>query len=185
VPAEFALWSLLSVALLISVVTDLSSRKILDVVTYPAVAIALIVRFVYQGRGDVEHGLVSGAIGGAGAALVFALMNLLWKKRGFGWGDVKLVAAVGAAFGYPAVVAALVFISLVGALQVIVTLIWQGAVWETIGGVFRRLAVKAKLADPKKGEEPQQRHVPYGVAIALGSFWAMWWEHSQPRSFVS
>ena len=86
--------------------------------------------------------------------------------------------------GYPGVVAALIFISLVGSLQTIVTLIWQGAVWETIGSVFRRLASRVKLLDASKIQEPPGRHVPYGVAIALGSFWAMWWEHSQPRSFV-
>ena len=183
-PAEIALWSLLSVALVISVVTDLSTRRILDVVTYPALAILLGLRFVYEGVGDLEHGLVSGLVSAAGAAATFALVNLFWRKKGFGWGDVKLIAAVGAAMGYPGVVAALIFISLVGSLQTIVTLIWQGAVWETIGSVFRRLASRVKLLDASKIQEPPGRHVPYGVAIALGSFWAMWWEHSQPRSFV-
>jgi prepilin peptidase CpaA len=86
-------------------------------------------------------------------------------------------AGGGAVFGYPLALAALVFTSLAGALQALVTLIWQGAVWDTLAGVGRRLAERVKLL-PGAVEEAR-RHIPYGVAIALGSLWAMWWEHTR------
>ena len=98
-----------------------------------------------------------------------------WRKS-FGWGDVKLMAAVGAAMGYPLVLGALAFISLAGALQAVVTLIWHGSVWDTLGAQLSRLGQKAKLIKPQQQSTPPARHIPYGVAIALGSVWAMWWD---------
>ncbi len=173
------LWAVLSVALLASVVSDLVTRRIFDAVTYPALGVSLALRLWRQGWGDLEHGLISGLVSGAGAAGLFAV--LAWRGRGFGWGDVKLMGAVGAALGYPLAVAALVFISLVGALQAVVTLIWQGAVWETLGAAVARLAARAHLARSARAGSPVAagaRQIPYGVAIALGTFWAMWWEQS-------
>jgi prepilin peptidase CpaA len=168
------LWLVLTVALLISVVTDVVSRRILDLVTYPTIVIALGLRTWLQGLGSVDAGLVSGLMSGAAAAAFFAI--LAWRGGAFGWGDVKLVAAVGAVFGYPLIMGALLFISLAGALQAIVTLIWQGAVWDTLRAVASRWGKRLKLS--KNAVDAPARHIPYGVAIALGSFWAMWWDKS-------
>lgn len=173
-PEHIALTSVVGVALLASVATDLLFRRILDAVTYPALALGLGIRFFAEGLGDVEHGLLSGLLGAGLAAGMLAF--LAWRGR-MGWGDVKLMAVVGAVFGYPLALAALVFTSLVGALQAVVTLIWQGAVWDTLLGVGRRLAERLRLLPGAVHEA--RRHIPYGVAIALGSLWAMWWEHTR------
>jgi prepilin peptidase CpaA len=168
-----SLWTLLAVALVISVATDVLRRQILDAVTYPLVAVALGVRLWAEGLGGMETGLVSGVVAGAGLALL--LVPAAVRGR-MGWGDVKLMAGVGAVLGFPTVMAAAVFISLVGAVQAVVTLLWQGAVWETLTGWMRRWAVRARLMHEGVASEPR-RHIPYGVAIALGTFWAMWWQH--------
>lgn len=166
------LWLVLAIALVISVATDIASARILDLVTYPTFAIALGLRFWQAGLGDAEHGVLSGLFAAAGAGGLFAI--LAWRGRAFGWGDVKLVAAVGAVFGYPLIMGALLFISLAGALQAIVTLIWQGAVWDTLRSVALKWGSRLKLS--KATADAPARHIPYGVAIALGSFWAMWWD---------
>ncbi|HEX8441484.1 A24 family peptidase [Archangium sp.] len=172
---HIALWTALGVALVISVATDVLRRQILDVVTYPLVAMALGVRLWAEGVGDLESGLVSGVVSGAGLALMLVPAAVGGKM---GWGDVKLMAGVGAVLGFPAVLAAAAFISLVGALQAVVTLLWHGAVWETLAEVVRRWAVKARLINEGAASGPR-RHIPYGVAIALGTFWAMWWQHDR------
>ncbi len=171
------LWILLATALIVSVVTDLLTRRILDVVTYPAMALALVLRALLGGLGDFEQGFLSGLLAASGAAGLFAMLAGFGK--GFGWGDVKLMGAVGACLGYPLILAALVFISLSGALQAAVTLLWHGAFWQTVSGALRRWAARARLAK-EVGEELPRRHIPYGVAIALGSFWAMWWDRFRP-----
>ncbi len=174
-PSHIALWILLGVALVISVATDVLSRRILDVVTYPLMAIGLGVRGWTEGVGGLETGLVSGLVSGVGMALL-----LVPAARGgkMGWGDVKLMAGVGAVLGFPTVMAAAAFISLVGALQAVVTLVWHGAVWETLGNMVRRWAVRVRLMDEGAANAPG-RHIPYGVAIALGTFWAMYWQHDK------
>jgi prepilin peptidase CpaA len=173
-PLQIAMWTVLGVALVISVVTDLASHRILDWVTVPAIVAALALRWFQQGLGDLEHGLLSGLFAGAAAAALFLPGALRGKV---GWGDLKLMAAVGAAFGYPLVVAGLVFITLVGAAQAIVTLIWHGAVWETVTGAVLALARRVRLVSRDRSGPPP-RQIPYGVAIAVGSFWAMWWQRA-------
>ena len=170
---RYVLWSLLAVALVISVITDLASRRILDVVTYPTALLALMYRFFAEGMGDLEHGVISGGVAGLGAAGLMAIWAI---RKQVGWGDVKLLLAAGCALGYPLVMAALVFVSLAGALQAVVTLIWKGGVWTTLASSLRKAGQKLKLV---KGEpQPAEPHyIPYGVAIALGCLWAMWWDH--------
>jgi prepilin peptidase CpaA len=171
-PVQIALWTILGVALLISVVTDLLGGRILDVVTYPAMSVSLVLRLAVEGVGDPSRGLVSGVIAALGAMALFAA--LAWRRK-MGWGDVKLMGVVGATLGFPLVLAAVLFTSLAGALQAVVTLIWQGRLRESLAGIGRRWAMRLRLVP--KGQAPgEQRHIPYGVAIAFGCAWAMWWE---------
>jgi len=160
---RLVLWSLLGLALVVSVITDLKSRRIPDFVTYPTAVLALAFRFWREGLGDLEHGVVSGLVAGLASAGLFAL----WAVRAkIGWGDVKLLLAAGCVFGYPLIMGALVFISLCSLLQAVVTLIWRGELAKTLGGMLR--------LKRKPGTEPV--YIPFGVAIALGCFWAMWWD---------
>lgn len=173
-PIQIALWIVLGVALLISVVTDVLSGRILDLVTYPTLVVALILRLVWAGVGDLENGLLSGLLCAGAMGGFFAL--LAWRGK-MGWGDVKLMAVAGAVFGYPLAMAALIFTSLAGALQALVTLLWQGKFWEMLQGWGRRWAVRARLL-PKDTEIGLAGHIPYGVAIAVGCVWTMWWDRS-------
>lgn len=158
------LFSLLVVTLVVAVGTDLKRRKIPDLLTYPAMAIALGLRFWLEGVGDLSLGLLSGLAGLAATVAWFGAFAL--SGKGMGWGDVKLAGVMGAVFGIPLTLAGLVFVSLAGAFQAVVSLIWQGALSDTVRGV---------LAPKVDGNTPK-RHIPYGVAIALGSVWAMWWD---------
>lgn len=175
VPLQLLLFGLLGLALVVSVVTDLLARRIPDAITLSTLVLALALRGFLEGVGDLEHGLVSGVVGAAAAGGFLAAMAA-WGKA-FGGGDVKLVGAVGAALGYPLALAALLFISLAGAAQALLALLWQGALWETLRGAARRWGAKVGLVPT--GVAGPRRHIPYAIAIAIGSFWAMWWERSK------
>jgi prepilin peptidase CpaA len=147
-PAKIALVTLL-LALLVSVVTDLRRRLILNVVTYPALAIVAICLFWLGGFAL----LAEAAIGVAVCAAPFALMML----RGWmGGGDVKLVAisgaVSGAAAGWPFSLTILLYVAIAGGVQ--------SALWL--------LAAKLRGADRPK-------YVPYGVSIAAGTIAAFVW----------
>ena len=50
--AQIASWIVIGVALVISAVTDVLSRRILDAVTYPAMGVGLALRYWQGGPGD-------------------------------------------------------------------------------------------------------------------------------------
>src|SRR5690349_15392 len=125
-PVQIALWTVLGVALVISVVTDVLHHRIFDVVTYHLMVAGLGARLATEGAGGIGTGLMSGLGWGGGLAALLLPGGLRGKM---GWGDVKLMGGVGAVLGFPAVMAAGAFISLAGAFQAVVTLIWKGEVW--------------------------------------------------------
>lgn len=172
-PVQTALWIVLGGALVISVVTDIASQRILDVVTYPTLALALILRFFDGGLFDLERGVLGGIVCALGASSLFAIAAI---RGSMGWGDVKLMAVVGAVMAWPLVMYAVACVTLAGALQAVVTLMWKGKVWETLSASLQRVGKKLKLV-PKQTKVAEGQHIPYGVAIALGTFWAMWWQY--------
>ncbi len=96
--------------------------------------------------------LRSSLIGMAVAAAPFFVAFL------FGWmadGDVKLMAAAGALKGWPFALGMLVFVSIAGGLQ--------GVAWIAVA--------RARGKDVPK-------HLPYGLAIALGTFAALLFEYN-------
>lgn len=168
-----ALALLLLVALALGVFFDLVRRTIPAWVSLPALGGALVVRGVTEGLGGAEAGVLSGLVAAAAASALFALLAWRGKGKTFGWGDAGLMAAVGGALGYPLVLTALAFISLVGALQALVTVVWQGAMWDVARGLAARWARWLKV---EAGPQVASRHIPYSVAIGLGTLWTMWWD---------
>ena len=160
------LFGVLALTLVVALATDLKSRRIPDLLTWPAMAFALGLRAGFEGPGEVNTGLLSGLLGLAGAAGWFGTFAL--RTKGLGWGDVKLAGVVGATLGGPLALAAVLFISLAGAFQAVASLIWQGDLSDTVRGVLRN---DGSTGTPK-------RQIPYGVAIAIGSFGAMWWDRN-------
>jgi prepilin peptidase CpaA len=125
------------------VITDLRSRKILDVVTLPALAVTLLAYGVQGGAGEVLNSLAGLAI----CAVPFAIASV---PGWIGMGDVKLMALVGAVAGWPLGVMALVYVSVAGGAQALAQLVW------------------ARL----RGRE-RPKYVPYAVAIAAGTVLAL------------
>jgi prepilin peptidase CpaA len=97
-----SLWICL-VVVLVSVASDITTRRIPNVVTLGGLVIGLA---VHGASGFVESGFMGG-LRGAGFALLGAVACglvpfLAWNKGEMGGGDVKLFAAIGALVG-PAV----------------------------------------------------------------------------------
>lgn len=172
--AQVAILVILAVALAISVVTDLRSRKIKNVVTLPTIALCLALRLASEGWGGWTTGLASGLLGMSLGFLPFWAMGL---AGGMGMGDVKLMAAVGAAVGFPMVIACLICVAIAGGVQAILQLLWDGLLMRTLGGMGKAVLAKARLTD--KPAELTRKKIPYGVAIAVGTVWAVAWAMTQ------
>jgi leader peptidase (prepilin peptidase)/N-methyltransferase len=101
---------------LVIFVIDLEHQLILDMVVYPAMALAFIFSFFWFGAGDYPHwpqaGVLSALLGGA-AGLVFMIIpyfiaRAFYGKEGMGEGDVYLGALIGLVTGFPLVFVALI-----------------------------------------------------------------------------
>lgn len=173
---QVAIYVVLAIALAISVVTDLRTRQIKDVVTYPTLLLCLGLRAAGGGLGSLAGpGLASGLLAVAVGGFFFYVPYLLGYM---GKGDVKLMAAVGAGIGFPMVVPVLVFISLSGGILAVVVLLWRGVLWRTLSGMGLAAARKLKLVRPEQPGSPGIK-VPYGLAIAGGTVWGVIWTLTQ------
>lgn len=102
--AVFAAW------LTVIAVIDLERRRILNVLTYPGIAAAVVAGLLLPG-GPAWTVVLGGVLGG-GALLVLALAS----PRGMGMGDVKLAALLGFLLGYPIVLIGLFLAFVLGGL---------------------------------------------------------------------
>jgi prepilin peptidase CpaA len=179
---QIAIYAVVGLALAVSVVTDLRTRKIRNFVTLPTLAVCLALRAIGGGWGEwTGLGLASGLLGMGIGGLFFLVLAVM---GGMGGGDVKLVAAVGAGVGFPIVLACLVFIAVAGGVQAVLWLVWQGKLLRTLGGMARVALSKVRLAS-RDGRGLEGGKIPYGLAIAVGTVWGVWWSLGQAAHAVA
>ena len=126
--AVLALRSFFVLVLVQMIFFDLEHRLILDRVTFPAMAVALVASlFGHPWWAGLATGLAAGAIflflSVAGAALLHAEV--------LGFGDVKLAAFMGLVLGWPYIVSALFYGVLLGAVAAVGIGVWQRSMKAT------------------------------------------------------
>ncbi len=122
---------------------DLEHMIIPDVVSIPAIPLAIVIQLVLAPGPWTRTLMQSGfgiLAGGGFLAFVALVYEKLRKQEGLGWGDVKLMAWLGAYFGWQ------------GSL---VILLWSSVAGTIIGGVYL-------LASGKGRQQP----IPFGPFIA-------------------
>lgn len=146
--------------------TDLRSRRIPDLLTYPTMVVALVLAFAGAG--------LPGLLGAATGLLVCGMvLGLVAMAGGMGGGDVKLMAAVGALLGVPDCLWGLLYAALLGGALAVGMALWKGDLRRALGniGSWTWGVVKMAKDRPALGQGAPL-YVPYGVAIALGAIWA-------------
>lgn len=132
-------------------VIDLEYELILNKVVYPSMVVALLLAvFLPQPwiTQWVVHGVANFAIGGGIGFIIFLLIALI-SRGGMGWGDVKLVALIGLATGFP-----LMFVALI------------------IGAIIGGLVAITLLATKKKGRKGA---IPFGPFLSLAAMVTLLW----------
>ena len=115
--ALLLVWSLIALT-----VIDLDTQLLPDSLTLPLLWLGLTVN-IFETWAPLSSA-VTGAIIGYGCLwCIYWLFKLTTGKEGMGYGDFKLLAALGAWFGWQAIPLMLLLSSLVGALSGIVVLI--------------------------------------------------------------
>jgi len=107
-PTPYTLFVVTILALLFLI--DLDTGLLPDVITYPASLAALLYLLVAK-----PYTLTPNLLSGAVPALAFALLIILTRGKGMGWGDVKYVFFLGLVLGFPSIVVAIFLAFLLGA----------------------------------------------------------------------
>jgi prepilin peptidase CpaA len=161
---DYTLWLVLT----ISLITDLKSRKILNIVTYPAIAFGLIyhtVSFGWDGFLFSSKGLLVG----------FILLLIPFLLGGMGAGDVKLLAAIGSLKGVIFVFHCFVYTAIIGGVISLVILAYKKRLGTLIRQFFLTYLLRGNAGSLNIKEKKEQLTFPYGVAIVLGAYLASYW----------
>jgi prepilin peptidase CpaA len=165
--SDYFLIILLLSTLSISAIVDFRSQKIPNLITFPAIIIALLYHFFTNGI----NGLAFGALG---LATGIGLLIIPYSLGIMGAGDAKLMGAVGAILGSKSVFDAFLLTAFVGGIYAFVIILFNKKQFK---GFFRNLFITLKLfiltrkfiPDPVE-ENNRKPRLCYGLAIALGTF---------------
>jgi len=157
--------TVMALALCISLITDLRSRKIWNAVTLPAMGFGLAANTASDG--------VSGfAFAGLGLLAGFALLLIPYLLGGMGAGDVKLLAAIGALQGPAFVFYAFLYTAVAGGV-IAAAIVTARRDWKRIAyslGVLHGSVGSLQVLD-----KTEMHHAfPYAVPIAIGAVAAFW-----------
>ena len=141
-PAQAALQMAFAAAMIVITFIDIDHFLILDVITFPAIAMAPLLALAV-GHITVVDSLIGIALGGGGLWAFAWAYEKLRHREGMGLGDVKLLAMIGGLLGWPAALFSL----------------FGGAV---IGSLFGLLAVVLR-------RRRFDLEIPFGPFLALGS----------------
>jgi prepilin peptidase CpaA len=151
-------------------VTDVTTRRIPNKLTYFAILVALVGRFALQGWSGLGNSIAGGLIGG-GAFLIFFLVHAM------GAGDVKLITAVGCFAGATPAVEIVLASTIAGGIFAVIVALRQGrlrAVFANMLDLIKFHAIAGTEAHPSLNlSNPQAARLPYGVAIAAGVLYSV------------
>jgi prepilin peptidase CpaA len=158
-----------------AMITDLRSRRIPNFLTLPALALAIVLRFAFQGWAG--FGLAAG-----GAVLAPTLLLVMHGGKGLGMGDIKLAMAIGAILGPVLAATTMILTAIVGGFMGVAIMIRRGGILSDfmktllIGLPFKK---KAEAEGPAADDDvPAALTMPYGVALGVGSLITLavcWW----------
>ncbi len=171
--------------LIVSAQTDIARNCVYNWVTFPGIALGLILAALSSIESGSWAPLLASALG-FGTGLV--ALGLFWWKGQVGAGDVKMMAAVGALQGYPAIFAILFYSALVGSVLGIGMVLWKGELWKTLRGAGNVLLLRGQgnlsvpqepaaapagaIAEAGAASAPGGVTIPFGFAIAVGGIWS-------------
>ncbi|MDV2580755.1 A24 family peptidase [Alkalibacillus haloalkaliphilus] len=157
----------LVIILVISFITDIHKRKILNIITLPSMLFGV-------GYHTYINGLEGLSLSLLGLLVGFGILLIPFLVGGIGAGDVKLMAAIGALMGAQFVFYAFLLTAVIGGIISLFLMLKNRTLFPFFKRVYFKLIYKQQLADLT---EPRKKHIsiPYGVPIVLGTFIVMFW----------
>jgi prepilin peptidase CpaA len=156
----------------VAVVSDLTTRRIPNALTFGAAAVALVVHGYLEGW----PGLVSSAVGWVIGVCMFLPFFAL---GGMGAGDVKLLAAIGSWLGPVGAVWVALFASIAGGVMAVVVSACTGYLKRALVNVWC-LLMEWRISGPRPVPDltlatSRGPRLAYAVPVFAGLMLALWW----------
>ncbi|MFP5105675.1 A24 family peptidase [Neobacillus sp. C211] len=164
------IYLILGIALVISLITDLKERKILNLVTVPTIFFGLIYYSITQGLNGLLFSFV-GLLVGLGVLIIPFLLG------GMGAGDVKLMGAIGALMGASFVFYSFIYTALFGGVIALMLIIKKKGFQNSIRSIFFNVIFYRSNLGSMNITKDKEGSIsfPYGVPIALGTLCSLLW----------
>jgi prepilin peptidase CpaA len=149
-------------------VTDLWKETIYNVVTYPAMALGVVLA-VWQ------HGVSGIFIALGGFAVGFFPPFIMWALGGMAGGDVKLLGAIGTIAGAVAATETLILAFVVGGVLSLGKLAWHGQLFSSLWRSVRVIggSLWPGLAPPKRPDS-ERMMIRFGFSICVALVATLW-----------
>ncbi|WP_026575994.1 A24 family peptidase [Bacillus sp. UNC438CL73TsuS30] len=160
----------LVIMLLISLITDIKNRKILNSVTLPSILIAFLYHLISNGFGGL-------LFSGKGFLVGLGLLIIPYLLGGMGAGDVKLLAAIGSLMGTIFVFYSFIYTALIGGAIALVLIIKKKGFINIIKStLFNVVFFRNDLGSMIIAKDKESIiSFPYGVPIVLGTLCTLVW----------
>ena len=153
---------------------DVRTRRIPNLLTGPAILLALLAHFGFEGFAGLKGAL-------AGMLIAGGLLLPGWFLKFTGAGDVKLMAGVGAWIQWTNTYNCILGFAIIGAVMAICMVLVRGK-WKHHYNQFWSIAREiATIKDPEKLSElaakrkPTMMLLPYGIPIAVATIGYFLW----------
>ncbi len=146
-------------------IIDLRSRCIPNTMTYSGIILGLMAGLMPQFGPSLSDSAL-------GLLIAFVPSLLLFAVGSLGGGDVKLLSALGALLGYPAILDVLFYSIVFGSVWGLSVIIWRGRAMEMLKGIWS-LLVSLVYPGSYKIVPVRDLSIPFGVPIAVGTLWAV------------
>jgi prepilin peptidase CpaA len=166
-------FSIAQIALLVIVtvagIIDWKTKKIFNVITFPAAALGIVLNFM---SGGWQAALVAVAGWIVAVAIMIVPDHILMKKPKMYFGDAKLMAAIGAFVGPGGVLLTFLFFSIIYGL-VAVTKTASVFPWQKMSMAMKTGVVTDDFLQDEKLQSALKSKIPLGPSIAVGTFLAI------------
>lgn len=143
--------------------TDAETMLLPDWLTFPGILLGLVLRTAAANPHEREHALLTGVAGAVLGALtllaIYGIYYLLRRRAGLGWGDIKLVAMLGAFLGPMEVALTFAFGTVLAAAA---ALVW----------------LSRRKPESEEGSEESgwlSHALPFGSFLCLAGIYALFW----------
>ena len=174
VPIDIYLIIFLSATLIIAATIDVRTYRIPNLLTYPTMLVALIYHTLTNGL----NGFIFSALG---LIVGMGLFSIPFFMGVMGAGDAKLMGTVGAVLGCRGVLNASLFTAVAGGFFALIILRSHyknfNFIARTVETIQASLIARCFIRVPLSEKETKPK-LYYGIAIASGTLYTMWWKVS-------